>query len=272
MTRALVLAAALLASMAGMARSDATAKAQERPWTPLPDPISATCPGGICQAEGLGSFFAALDGGGPVRVIQFGDSHTAAGEITGAVLRRLQAAFPGRDVRVDALGGVGDTLNRLETREPLFDVAPDLVILAYGTNEGFDDRLDPSAYEGLLRAQIRRASRLAPGASLLILGAPEAMRSEGGGPCPDDAERRWRAPAMLAVVRDVQRRVAAELGVAFWDWKGRMGGDCSAHALTLGPEPLMRPDHVHFTSAGGDWIGSLLFDDLMAAHARRGRR
>ena len=73
---------------------------------------------------------------------------------------------------------------------------------------------------------------------------------------------------MLSVVRDVQHRVAAEMGVAFWDWRGRMGGECSAFALTQGDAPLMRGDHVHFTSAGGDWIGSLLAADILAAYDR----
>ena len=75
---------------------------------------------------------------------------------------------------------------------------------------------------------------------------------------------------MLSVVRDVQHRVAAQEGVAFWDWRGRMGGDCSAFALTQGESPLMRGDHVHFTGPGGDWIGSLLAADLIAAYDRRG--
>jgi hypothetical protein len=81
---------------------------------------------------------------------------------------------------------------------------------------------------------------------------------------------------MLGVVRDVQHRVAASMGVAFWDWKGRMGGDCSAHALTLvgplGETPMMRGDHVHFTEAGGDWIGGLLFADIDAAYRQWGGR
>jgi lysophospholipase L1-like esterase len=265
MIRPLVLAAMLAAG--------GTAEAQERPWTPLPDPVSATCPGGLCQAEGLGSFFVALDGRSPVRILQFGDSHTAGGDIAASLLWRLQSRFPRRDIHLEAHGVVGDTLRGFESYSPLFEgPAPDLIVLAYGTNEGFDDLLDPVAYERRLRQEIDRIRRAAPSAALLILGAPEAMRGEGGGRCADDPEGRWRAPAMLGVVRDVQHRVAAELGVAFWDWRGRMGGDCSAHALTLGPAPLMRPDHVHFTGAGGDWIGGLLFDDLMAAYARRGGR
>ena len=47
-----------------------------------------------------------------------------------------------------------------------------------------------------------------------------------------------------------------------------MGGACSAFALTQGEQPLMRGDHVHFTSAGGDWIGSLLAADILAAYDR----
>ncbi len=261
-----------LALTATLALAAGTA-AQEHPWTPLPDPVSATCPAGLCQPEGLNGFFAAVERGGPVQIVQFGDSHTAGGQITGSLLWRLQSRWPLLDVRMDAYGVVGETLRGLQARAPLFEgSAPDLVIIAYGTNEGFDDLLDPLAYERLLREQIRRVRQAAPSASILIVGAPEAMRGEGGGTCANDPERRWRPPAMLSVVRDVQHRVAAEMGVAFWDWRGRMGGECSAHALTLGAEPLMRQDHVHFTGAGGDWIGSLLFDDIVAAQAHRGGR
>jgi lysophospholipase L1-like esterase len=145
----------------------------------------------------------------------------------------------------------------------------DLVVLEYGVNEGFDDTLDTAAYERLLRNEIGRLKAEAPQAALLILGAPEALRSEGGGNCPDDGEARWRSPTMLAVVRDIQQRVSASTGVAYWDWHGRMGGDCSAFRLARpgpnGEEPMMRGDHVHFTQAGADWIGSLLFADLMTA-------
>lgn len=245
-----------------------TARAQERPWTPLPSPVSATCPGGLCQPRALAPFFSALDRTPPrpVRIVQYGDSHTAGGLITTSLETRLRARFPARAVRVEVVGAVGVTLSDLADRSMAFGSdAPDLVILAYGTNEGFHDQLDLAAYETLLRNQIARLRTAAPGAALLLLGAPEAMRGEGGGICAEDPAGRWAPPVMLALVRDVQHRLAAETGVAFWDWRGRMGGHCASHRLTLGPEPLMRGDHVHFNDAGGDWIGSLLFADLMAA-------
>lgn len=249
-----------------------SAAAQERPYAPFPSPVSATCPGGLCQPEGLIEFFAAFSQRKPVNIVQFGDSHTAGGDITRSLLWRLQSRFAGVPIQLHAHGVVGATLVGMAGRDPLFDdgeAGPDLVIIAYGTNEGFDELLDPRAYETLLRGQIGRVRQTSPGTSILILGAPEAMRGDGGGRCAGDADHRWKAPEMLSVVRDVQHRVAASTGVAFWDWRGRMGGDCSAHALTQGDTPLMRGDHVHFTGTGGDWIGSLLAADLIAAYDRR---
>lgn len=269
MTSALLIAATLL-SLAG------AASAQERPWTPLPSPASVACPGGVCQPEALAPFLDALaQTDATVRIVQFGDSHTAGDIITGSLRWRLQSRLgPDRAVSVVPIGEVGATLRSLADRSVAFEpgAAPDLIILAYGTNEGFDELLDPTAYEALLRSQVARLRAAAPGAALMILGPPDAMRGDGGGTCADDPERRWRTPLMLPVVRDVQQRVAADMGVAFWDWSGRMGGACSAHRLAIQAEPMVRPDHIHFTYAGGDWIGALLFDDLMAAHdARAGR-
>ena len=263
-----------LALIAGLALAGSAA-AQERPYVALPSPVSATCPGGLCQPEGLIHFYSSLDQPrGPIRIVQFGDSHTAGGDIGRSMAWRLGQRFD-RPVQLYPHGIVGATLNAMAQREYLYDAwedAPDLVIIAYGTNEGFDELLDPRAYERLLRAQIERVWMESPGAAILILGAPEAMRGDGGGRCMGDADHRWKAPDMLGVVRDVQHRVSAELGVAFWDWKGRMGGDCSAFALTQGDQPMMRGDHVHFTFAGGDWIGSLLAADIIAAYDRRGGR
>ena len=261
----------IVGSLAALA---AGSTAQERPYAALPSPVSATCPDGLCQPQGLETFFAALDRpGAPVRIVQLGDSHTAAGDIAASFLWRLRGRFEGRDIALTAHGVVGATLDDLARRDPVPELdapRPDLVILAYGTNEGFDDALDPVAYEALLRGQIARVRQAAPAAALMILGAPEALRGEGGGTCPGDTGGRWKAPAMLAVVREVQHRVAASTGVAFWDWKGRMGGDCSAFTLAQGDTPLMRGDGVHLTHAGGDWVGSLLFADLMTAYGRRG--
>ena len=193
-------------------------------------------------------------------------------------LDHIRLTHIGGGVELSNLGVVGATLRDLAARDQrvvareLAAWRPALVILAFGTNEGFEDGLDARAWEALLRGQILRLRRLSPGAALMILGAPDALRSGAPNACSADGRR--APPPSLAVVRDVQRRVAADTGVAFWDWHGRMGGDCSADRLATRGEPLMLRDRVHFNSVGADWIGGMLHADLMAAYeawsARRG--
>tara|TARA_R110002124_G_scaffold1383_2_gene8078 strand:- start:247 stop:1521 length:1275 start_codon:yes stop_codon:yes gene_type:complete len=223
--------------------------------------------------EGVAGF-AAPEAGPVCREI---DLPLAAGTIAlspvgpGVTLSDLWLATGGPGVIVSNLGVVGATLRDLAARDEAVTATelaywrPQLIVLAFGTNEGFDDGLDRAAYEALLRGQIERMRRLAPAASLLLMGAPDAERTGPAGGCSADGLR--RPPPSLAVVRDVQRRVAADMGVAFWDWHGRMGGDCSADRLALLAEPFMRGDRVHFTSVGADWIGGVFAGDLMAAFA-----
>jgi hypothetical protein len=70
------------------------------------------------------------------------------------------------------------------------------------------------------------------------------------------------APPGLAVVRSAQRRVAAEMGLAFWDWQARMGGTCAAVASVQANPPRMTGDFIHHTSAGGAEIARRLRRDL----------
>ncbi|WP_292091935.1 GDSL-type esterase/lipase family protein [Brevundimonas sp.] len=194
------------------------------------------------------------------------DEVTLTGEQGVTTLHDIRLTAVSGGVAVSGLGVVGATLNDLAQRDPALTALqlaawrPDLIILAFGTNDGFDAQLTAQGYEVLLRGQIARLRALSPGTALMILGAPDALKSGLNG-C--GAGR--GAPPGLAMVRDVQRRVAADTGVAFWDWHGRMGGDCAAERLATLSEPMMRPDRVHFTATGADWIGGMLADDLMTA-------
>src|SRR5262249_95492 len=58
----------------------------------------------------------------------------------------------------------------------LHQLNPDLIILEYGTREGFDDGLDLRRYEMHLRLVIDQIKEWAPQASLLIIGPPDAAR------------------------------------------------------------------------------------------------
>ncbi|MFT8972316.1 SGNH/GDSL hydrolase family protein [Zymomonas mobilis] len=230
---------------------------------------------------------------------------------------------------------------------------PDLIVLAFGTNEGFAPYFDPTAFESVLREQISRIRRLSGNVPILMLGAPDASSrreemlhntpgvspplcseplptdgfvtspasnpatasqlsanqskgvdsvmstlrqqgvfgSDGNGPDisqPPGSDTNsaqnafpnivppsnviWKVtthplfpPAGLAAVRRVQQRVASQLGIAFWDWHARMGGDCAAVHWGKAYPSLMRRDYVHYTSLGGQIIANRLDNDIKNA-------
>ncbi len=166
---------------------------------------------------------------------------------------------------------------------------PDLIILAYGTNEGYVPHADVAAYEALLREQISRLRRLSHDTPILVLGAPDAdtlrpdLYGSGGtfdcAPLSEDQVQNypalvashapslahWYPPAGLAEIRAAQRRAAEAEGAAFWDWEAREGGPCSAHRMGLEDPKLVRGDHIHYTPEGGVKIAGLLYQDLMSA-------
>ena len=142
---------------------------------------------------------------------------------------------------------------------------PDLVVLAFGTNEGFSAGLALDAYEEALRTQIARIRRLA-GADvpILLLGPPDAATripaSAGlAGACGDG----WAVPLGLEAVRARQQRVARAMHAAFWNWSAAMGGRCASSSWRM--SDAMRGDHVHFTRSGGDRIGAMIDADMIHA-------
>ncbi len=205
-------------------------------------------------------------------------------------------------VALSNLGTVGAQLTHLSREDDavlgaeLREYRPDLIVVAFGTNEAFSPSLTPAGFEGAFRLQIARLRRYAPGVPILLLGAPDSATKRpelrasydacdiGPKPQPSLAPigadqplpalvpsaGGWGPPANLLTVQSLQRRLARELGLAFWDWSAAMGGRCTASVWATLDPPLMRADHVHFTSAGGREIAARLQRDLDAAAARTG--
>ncbi|WP_298020387.1 GDSL-type esterase/lipase family protein [uncultured Parasphingopyxis sp.] len=155
-------------------------------------------------------------------------------------------------------------------RAELTEYRPDLIAIAFGTNEGFSQSLTPSEFEADLRNQVNRIRRLAGrDVPILIIGAPDAQTqstalADNFG-SPQSCGTGWYTPTLLGEIRSRQRRVAREMGLAFWDWNEAMGGRCSADRWRN--DDLMRGDRVHFNQRGGARIGRMLFDDLERAAA-----
>jgi lysophospholipase L1-like esterase len=205
----------------------------------------------------------------------------------------------GGGVALSNFGVIGTTLSDFAARDDgvmqaeLAAYQPDLIVLAFGTNDGFDKTVTGPTYAAEARRQIERLKRLAPGVPVLVLGAPDANtvrpdipedgKADLGFACapltPSEVSAynelvasrspelaRWYPPATLGVVREAQRAAAASEGAAFWDWSARMGGPCSAHHLSQADPRLVRGDHIHFTSAGGEMVADMLSQDLIKAY------
>ena len=139
-------------------------------------------------------------------------------------------------------------------REHLRRRNPDLVVLAYGTNESGDDQ--PIAlYEAQLRQVVSRVRETVPNASCLLIGPSDRpTRLEDG-----TYEDRPRTAQLI----QAQHRVAVEMGCGFFDLVAFMGGPLSMVAWNSATPSYGAPDHVHFTRVGYERLGNVLLDALL---------
>ena len=131
----------------------------------------------------------------------------------------------------------------------------DIVILEYGTNEAFNDRLDKNLYRKNLVASIRKIRQRLPNAVILMVGPGDALLRDASGKCID------RQPPSYEMVKVVQKSVARSERVLYWDWQRAMGGKCSIDQWET--ESLAGRDKVHLTSAGYRLSAKMLYKDLM---------
>ena len=218
-------------------------------------------------------------GDGPVTVHAITIGHEKPG------VRYINLGLPGATALTPLswhAGQVNDDLKR---------IAPQLIILGYGTKESFDDGLDLRDYEAKLNSVLSQLRQAAPQASLLVIGPPDVARLpnfiNGSGRASDAcralspperanyAQRieagdlrlaRWHPPLRLDEVRTALRRAAAAHKAYFWDWSKLMGGTCGIHAWVQTDPPLAASDHIHLTEEGSKRSARLLFRELMAGY------
>ncbi|MDD9946539.1 MAG: GDSL-type esterase/lipase family protein [Myxococcales bacterium] len=193
-------------------------------------------------------------------------SGMADGEVTvfGVVGEREQSG-----VIVDTLGNVG-----ARVREQLFwDAAiydaqlsarrPNLVVLAYGTNEAMDAKQPLAEYEAELHDVVGRIRHAVPNAACLLVGPtdhPERFVNRWG--------RRYRDRPRTAQIIAAQRRVARHHGCATFDLVHVTGGPMSMRRLVKHRRHYGAPDHVHFTRAGYRALGDALSGALIRGYGR----
>ncbi|HEX8142027.1 MAG TPA: SGNH/GDSL hydrolase family protein [Pyrinomonadaceae bacterium] len=243
--------------------------------TPANRPASQTVRG-LENAGALRSFYEALAAiregrrTEPIRIAHYGDSHTAANILTAEVRRNFERDFGhGLDARGQARSGIiydvlgingARAVRLLSLNESSFTASvsrrsPDLIILAYGTNEVTDNNWSVESYQRLFVSIMRRFRRAAPQASILIFGPPDrAVRGRGG----------WQSVAKMTALLEAQRRAAIEMGAAFWSAYAAMGGAGSMNSWVA--RGMGQPDHVHLTARGYVRMGDMFYEDILSAY------
>ena len=190
--------------------------------------------------------------------------------------------------------GIMDRWSAANVATQLKELSPALIILAFGTNEGFNSVDQLAGYGSIAESRVAQLKAMSPNASIVIVGPPDANRLPGycgirasarnavrcapltAGEAQDYARLlsrrdrnlcRWHTPAGIAIVRDQLRQVAARTGTFFWDWSSVQGGECGATRWAR--EGLGRQDRVHMTESGYALSADRLFEELMRDYKGR---
>lgn len=139
--------------------------------------------------------------------------------------------------------------------EYLRRLAPNLVVLAYGTNESGDDDHPIEAYESELRRVVGRVRGSVPEAGCLLIGPSDR-------PMRDEEGQLVDRPRTSQIV-EVQRRVSRDMGCAFFDLVAFGGGPLSMVRWAETDPPYAQRDHVHYTARGYLRLGEVLHGRLL---------
>lgn len=174
----------------------------------------------------------------------------------------LLSGAPG--VIYDELGVNGAELLDLDRWNPwlrrglLARVHPDLIVLAYGTNDMGMGTPARAGYQTAVR-KLLLALKDESGASILVVGPLDRL----------GRKRRQRAALKdgAAFVVQALKDASTEAGCAFWDTRQSMGGYGSM--LKWRRAGLAQKDLVHLNGAGYQRLGDQMADALLEALERR---
>jgi lysophospholipase L1-like esterase len=131
--------------------------------------------------------------------------------------------------------------------------APQLFVVAYGTNEAFD-ALRVEKYARHLTQLVERLRAGAAQASCLVLGPTDAPLGEGSVP-------------RVAEVSQVLQRASSSLGCSFISLQHLMGGEGSFARGMKVKERLAQPDKLHLTPKGYQELGQAIAKLVLDAYS-----
>jgi lysophospholipase L1-like esterase len=132
--------------------------------------------------------------------------------------------------------------------------APDLIIIAYGSNEVGDADLNLDEYGERFFVLLEQLHEAAPRAALLVIAPPDRAVKIGN---------RWQTISRLPALVAAQRQATRKAGAAFFDLFHAMGGAGLITRWVTMREPLAQRDRVHLTATGYRLVADWLYEALM---------
>jgi len=129
-----------------------------------------------------------------------------------------------------------------------------LIILQFGGNSlpYITTKEQADNFGGYIKAQINTIRKIAPQASILVIGPADMSVKEG---------TEYVTHPQLENLRDAIKRSAFETDCAFFDMYNCMGGRNSM--VTWVEQGIAAKDYIHFSSGGARKIAVLLYSSLM---------
>jgi lysophospholipase L1-like esterase len=131
---------------------------------------------------------------------------------------------------------------------------PDLVVLAYGTNESGFPKFVDSTWGGEMKAAVKRLQAALPDTSILLMSPMDRGERNDRG----EIETIQALPRLVKI----EARVADETGVAFFNTFQAMGGEGTMAKWYAAEPRLVGADYIHPMPAGAKIVGELLYGAL----------
>jgi lysophospholipase L1-like esterase len=132
---------------------------------------------------------------------------------------------------------------------------PDLIVLAYGTNEAGSSQWTLEKYQQMFMRLLQQFREASPTASILVLGPPDRAQR---------VKRQWQTMARIGIIAEAQRRAALLMGCAFLDLRAEMGGAGAMDQWVKAGQA--QADHVHLTASGYRLLGDAIYNDIMTQY------
>lgn len=222
-----------------------------------------------CGSDGAAQSTAGDDGDGFARFEIAPDCKDITLRVEGGPVRLYGVEFlketPG--VVYDSLGLNGAYISVLSKflrkdhwAAQLQHYAPDVVVINYGTNESVFAAFVDKVFEKELRDTIARIRTALPGKGILVMSPMDRGERNASGEIET-------VPAIERLV-EIEKRVAADEGVAFFNTFEAMGGNGTMRKWYTSEPRLVGADFIHPMPGGARIIGDLLFKAMMDGYNR----